>query len=109
LPRLATPASGLRRRTGSAQGVVVGASLFQPFVNEIAMSNVSGPNSAKSSKQVESQKRWMAHALQLIDDIDLPGNIPIAQRNMALRFYQVLMNEPQVHSESIRQQRRLAY
>lgn len=32
-----------------------------------------------------------------------------AQRNMTLRFYQVLMNEPQVHGESIRQQPRLAY
>ena len=51
----------------------------------------------------------MARALQLIDDIDLPGNIPIAQRNMTLRFYQVLTNEPQVHGKSMRQQRRLAY
>jgi hypothetical protein len=73
------------------------------------MSNVSGPNSAKSSQQVESQKRWMAAALQPIDDLDLPSNVPIAQRNMALRFYQVLMSDPQVHSKSTRQHRRLAY
>ena len=78
---------------------MVGASQFQLFPNEIAMSNVSGPNSAKSSQQVESQKRWMARALQLIDSIDLPGNVLIAQRNMALHFYQVLMSEPQVHTK----------
>lgn len=41
----------------------------------------------------------MARALQFIDDIGLPGNVLIAQCNMALRFDQVFPNKPQVHVE----------
>ena len=47
---------------------MVGASLFQLFVNEIAMSNVSGPNSAKSNQQVESQKRWMVRYIAMLSE-----------------------------------------
>jgi hypothetical protein len=42
----------------------------------------------------------LAIALELIDDLDLPPNVPIAQRKVALCLSQVFPNDAQIHGEA---------
>ncbi|WP_156489637.1 hypothetical protein [Bradyrhizobium sp. DOA1] len=66
------------------------------------MLNMRSPEQSVSGKNVKGEVGRAARTFELVNDFNLPGNMLVAQRKMALSLSEVCPNEPKVHPGSIR-------